>query len=137
MILREEIPELLVEALPSFHESCAESVSLYGADNYYAVAGALADHLLILHRQNGHTQFATLAAAIEKLHIDGEPYVAELATIGILEGIQDVWRNSSADPEEFAMFLLPVSRQWRRSLNRFWNGEIGYVGEDIRSGCKQ
>lgn len=68
---------------------------------------------------------------IEDFHTDGDDYVKEYATIGILEGIQNVWGNNDTDPENFAKFLLPISKQYWDSLNKFWNGEVPIVGSDI------
>jgi hypothetical protein len=72
-----------------------------------------------------------VARVIERLHVEGDPYVREAATIGLLEGIQNVWGNNGVDPELFFPFLLPESVRWWKSLNKFWNGESKHVGEGL------
>jgi len=75
--------------------------------------------------------FPAVARVIERLHVEGDGYVREAATIGLLEGIQNAWSNNTVDPESFVPHLLPESlRRWR-SLNDFWSGESTSVGEGL------
>ena len=69
--------------------------------------------------------------AIERLHLEGDEYVREAATIGALEGIQNVAGNDGIDPEEFVIYLRPESLRWWGQLNEFWEGRIPYVGATI------
>ena len=131
MITPEQVSELLVQACPSFRAARDETVKLYGEETPYGVAGPLAHHLLSLFRVADTREFAAVGAIIERFHVEGDHYVAEFATIGILEGIQNVWASNGVNPDEFAPFLGPVSRTWWSSLNRFWRGELRYVGEDV------
>ncbi len=57
--------------------------------------------------------------------------VRDLATIGLLEGIQNTWANDDQNPEVFVEFILPESRKWWGELNDFWAGKIPYVGAGI------
>ena len=95
------------------------------------VLGTLAEHLLGLHQQRDHREFLAVARAIERLHLEGDDYVRNAATIGFLEGIQNVWGNSGTDPEDFFPLLLPESARWWKQLNLFWEGKIPYVGATI------
>jgi hypothetical protein len=52
-----------------------------------------------------------------------------LATVGYLEGIQNVWGNNSIDPEIMFNYLGEKSRNWWIELNRFWSGEIKLIGD--------
>jgi hypothetical protein len=91
--------------------------------------GGFARHLLDLFRAGKTEVFPSVAQVIERLHVEGDPYVREAATIGLLEGIQNAWANNNADPEVFFPFLLPESARWWKSLNKFWSGESKHVGE--------
>ncbi|MCB0994624.1 MAG: hypothetical protein KDB21_06015, partial [Acidimicrobiales bacterium] len=62
-------------------------------------------------------------AVIERMHTDGDAYVAELATIGYLEGIQNMVGHAGVDPAVFVPYLGPESARWWRGLDRFWAGE--------------
>lgn len=98
----------------------------------YATTGSFAQHLLELHVQGRRNEFPAVAEAIERLHMEGDSSVREAATIGILEGIQNIWGNDGVDPELFGQLLLPESRRWWDELNAFWRGERRYVGEGFQ-----
>lgn len=118
-----DLQPLLVAACPSF--SSDETISLP-----YLLLGEFAHHLLALHKRNSTGDFPAVIELIERLHLEGDAYVREAATIGLLEGIQNLWMHHRIDPEEFGRFLLPVSRKAWDRLNAFWNGKISMVGAD-------
>lgn len=121
MIKQEQVMPLILKACPSFQESWEKSDN---KDLLYVVMGDLACHLLSLYRDNRTEEFPAVCELVERFHLEGDSYVRELATIGFLEGIQNVWGNNDADPEDFCKFLLPESRKWWKELNDFWAGEI-------------
>ena len=60
---------------------------------------------------------------VERLHVDGDSYVKEAATIGLLEGIQNVAGHHGVDPEVIVSHLRTESAKWWAELNRFWDGK--------------
>jgi hypothetical protein len=128
MIEQPEAMPLLASACPSFAEEWSEHVREHGAEMAYVAAGAFAAHLLSLYRANEVTCFPAVAAVIERLHIEGSPWVKEFATIGVLEAVQNVWGNNDADPNAFCRFLGKESQWWWQSLNAFWSGKVPHVG---------
>jgi hypothetical protein len=118
---------LLVTACPSFEAAWSEHQAEYGSEVLYVAAGAFAHHLLELHNSNATSTFPAVATAIERLHVEGTPWVREFATVGVLEAVQNVWVNSGTDPEEFGRHLGPASRHWWEGLNNFWRGEVPNV----------
>lgn len=130
MITRNDVFPLLLVACPSFAEHYAASVENYGEELLYTHAGNLASHLLALQKIGTCSEFPATGAFLESLCTDGEPYVVELAIIGFLEGIQNVWGHSDVKPELFLPFLGPVASKAWDDLNRFWNGETKRVGGD-------
>lgn len=127
MIEQFEAIPLLVTACPSFIDGWDEHIKTHGHDLAYVAASAFARHLFALYQAGKITEFPAVAVAIERLHIEGSPQVKEFATIGILEGVQNVWSNNNADPEQFQRFLGPESQRWWLSLNDFWSGKKTYV----------
>ncbi len=121
---------MILEACPSFQETWDKSDN---RELLYVVMGDLAGHLLTLYKAGRTDEFGPLCEVIERLHADGDGYVRELATIGFLEGVQNVWANNDADPEDFCTFLLPESRKWWKELNDFWAGRIPYVGAGLHN----
>lgn len=132
MITKEEMLPMLVEACPSFADKWQEHKKEYhDEDNFlpYIALGGFARHLIDLYRENKTSEFEKVFQVVEKLHIEGEHYVREATTIGLLEGIQNIAGSTNLDPEVFYNYLEPVSSKWWNELNKSWNGEIKYVGQ--------
>ena len=128
MIAKEEIIPALLKACPSFQkvfDECQEK------DLIYVVLGDFARHLLEMHKSSQVEVLKSAAEAIEQLELNGDSFVREAATIGLLEGIQNVWGNNDVNPDLFKQFLLPESLKWWNELNAFWDGERRYVGEGL------
>jgi hypothetical protein len=70
----------------------------------------------------GHAELTPTFAAIERLHVDGDHWVREAATIGILEGIQNNASHRSFDLQSVTSRLGPISLEWWRKLDDFWAG---------------
>ncbi|MBA3334477.1 MAG: hypothetical protein H0T08_02580 [Acidobacteria bacterium] len=77
---------------------------------------------------NQTTEFENVFEIIENLHLDGEHYVKEAATIGLLEALQNNLRDEA---EKFVKYLKPDSLKWWNELNKFWNGEIKFVRQTL------
>lgn len=123
---------LLLESCASFSEKWEEHRALYNdEDLLYVDLGEFARHLVELQRAQQIEEFPAVFNVIERLHLEGDRYVKEAATIGALEGIQNVAGNTGVDPEEFLQYLHPESSKWWRQLNDFWNAKIPFVGATI------
>jgi len=90
----EAVPMLLA-AVPSFTDLWRElehdPIHLdeeSGARLHYSDAGEFTRHLVVLQRLGATEELQRAFAVIEALHVNGDEYVQELATIGYLEGIQ-------------------------------------------------
>ena len=116
---------LLMEASPSYR------LPIEDRELLYLMLGDFARHLLQLQQQQQTDVFPSVARVIERLHFEGDQYVREAATIGLLEAIQNVWENQNTDPNIFAQHLLPESARWWQSLNDFWSGKSKFVGEGL------
>jgi hypothetical protein len=126
MITENQLVKILMTTFPSFVPD-DDFIDLP-----YVVLGDFARFLLEAFQRNDETLLNKAAMLIERLHLEGDGYVKEAATIGLLEGIQNTWGDLGVEPEEFEPYLLPESRLWWKSLNRFWNKEIPHVGADIK-----
>ena len=135
MITKEQVMPLFLAACPSFLPAWEE----YRASNpdeglLYIDMGELAHHMVDLIKSNQTSEFPAVFDVIERLHIEGDHYVKEAATIGILESLQNVASNNGVDPEAFVPWLGTESRRWWRQLIDFWQAKIPYVGATINDG---
>jgi hypothetical protein len=134
MIGRQEVMPLLLDACPSFHQPWNEYLSeaTYEEGLLYLDLGALAHHLVRLMQKGQLAELPGVFAVIERLHVEGDPFVQEAVTIGLLEGIQNVASDSDIDPELFRKYLQPESAKWWNELDRFWKGDAPYVGAGLK-----
>lgn len=122
MIEQSEAMSVLLGACPSFEDRWRAHLEDFGNDVLYVAAGAYARHLLKLFRDNDRSSFSTVGAAIERLIVDGSGYVRELAIVGIIEGVQNVWSANNVDPELFFPYLEREGGEAWVKLNNFWSG---------------
>jgi len=120
-IEQHQVMPMLLNACPSFRETWEASLKRSDTALLYISLGEFARHLRELYIIDNVNEFPAVATVIENLHVNGTPYVKEAASVGLLENIQNSWRNNGIDPEEFAKFLKPESKKWWKSLNDFWN----------------
>lgn len=100
---------------------------------YYLLSSALVRHLIQLHLMKQYDEFDAVFVLVEELHVRGDEYVAEWATIGILEDLQNGnLHPAGSQPAVFEEFLGPVSKWWWDELNLFWSGKISCVGTSGR-----
>jgi hypothetical protein len=132
MIEKSEVIELLLNACPSYINRWKEHFDSYYSNGeeqlLYIDLGDFAGHLVDLYKRNELKEFDQVFDVVELLHIDGDDFVKEAATIGLLEGIQNIASDSGVNPAEFTEFLKPTSVKWWNNLNDFWSGNTEYVG---------
>jgi hypothetical protein len=129
---------LLLEACPSFREKWEEHRASYKCETLlYLDLGELARHLVALYHTGQIQEFPAVFALVERLHPQGDEYVREAATIGLLEGIQNTAQHNGLDPEGFVSCLEPDSAKWWQQLNEFWTGEIPYAGATIDKASRE
>lgn len=137
MIEKSQVMQMLVEACPSYGDRFAQFL----ANSYdegdepllYCELSDFAHHLCDLLTQKKNSEFADVFAVVESLHIDGDAFVKEAATIGLLEGIQNV--SSHRDDllaEQFESFLKPQSAELWNELNSFWMGKRRHVCKGLQ-----
>jgi hypothetical protein len=116
LIAADDVMRLVVAACPSFGAvwDSDEHVDDRGRILYLDIAD-FARHVTELIRRSEVEELPAVADLIEKLHVEGDGYVRELATIGFLEALHP--------DDAFVPWLQPESRRWWNRLNRFWNGD--------------
>jgi len=127
IVTAEQVPALVLDAMPSLSaewddvgDQNADSDSPGGRLGYLDAAwviGHLADRL-----KAGDTgEFNAVFDVIERLIVEGDPYVSELGVIGYLEGLQmQTVTSRGVDPDAFRPWLRPKSSECWEAINRFW-----------------
>ena len=131
VITAEEVMPLLLDACPSFAERWRESEQEHlddespGGRLHYMDAGDFIRHLVGLRLANDTSEFPGVFVVIERLLVEGDSYVSNLAVIGYLEGFQMMTVTSAGlDPErDIRPWLRPESAKWWDRINRFWAGD--------------
>jgi len=138
-IEKKDMFEPLLKACPTFQPIYKKFLADWEEDEdveldglpYYLALGNLAHHLLDLLRTKNTQTFPKVFEVVELWQVTGSHYVQEAAVIGLLEGIQNIAsHDKQIDPDEFIVWLGPVSKNYWDRLNRFWDGDIGSLNED-------
>ncbi|MGC4064827.1 MAG: hypothetical protein QM784_09315 [Polyangiaceae bacterium] len=128
MIDKEGMMSLMVDACPSFQNVWEQFLQEWRDEPelpVYIALGQLASHLVTMLATGDTSRFAEIFAVVERWHLEGNAYVREAATVGVLEGLQNENLHSGTNPAQFEQFLLPESRKWWTKVKRFWDhGEI-------------
>ncbi len=128
MITKNEMIPKLIDVLPSFQKSWDELMQEWKDEPeelpLYPALGDLARHLVTQLECGEISKFADAFAVIEKWLIEGDSYVKEAATVGLLETLQNTNIHSSTIPEQFEAFLGPESLRFWRKVEDFWEKGI-------------
>jgi hypothetical protein len=128
VIRRDEMMEPMLEACPSFRPAWEEFVREWGAEaepSLYLALGSLARHLIALLAARDALALSRAFGVVERWHIEGDAFVREAATVGLLEDLQNEGLHETTTPKAFEPFLLPESRKWWEKVDRFWtSGEL-------------
>jgi hypothetical protein len=100
---------------------------MFDASLVYVHLGDFSDHLVSVLSAGDLREVATTCRAIEELHVQGDAYVSEAATIGLLEGVQNHAEHAGVPLDDFVALLGPVSLSWWRGLVEFWEGRAPVV----------
>ena len=115
---------LLVKASPAFAGTWEEFQAEYADDPpipYYIALGSFARHLCDLLATGDHATLRRVFTVVERLHLEGDSFVQEAATVGLLGDLQNAnMHRPGTSPDRFEPFLLPESARWWKKLRGFW-----------------
>lgn len=131
-ITKNEVIYLLIKACPSYKKRWEE----YVQDNYengeeqllYIDLADFASHFIDLYKRNESDEFDAVFDVVELLHTNGDDFVKEAATIGLLEDMQNGLLANQIDTNVFKKYLKKESLKWWNNLDDFWSGKTKYVG---------
>jgi hypothetical protein len=126
--------ELLLNACPSFEPDWQEFLDDW-ADNpeplpYFVALSAFARHLSLVMARGNDQVLRQVFATVERLIGQGDEYVQNAATIGLIEDLQNSNLHRGTTPEQFIPYLLPQSRRWWRKIDILWTGQSQVPADD-------
>jgi hypothetical protein len=108
----------MLEACPSFRPVWDAHEAAWSDERQPMHDLALADlaRHLIGQLERGETGgFGAVFAVVERWHVEGDAYVREAASIGLLESLQNTGLHGATAPDDFLGWLQPESlRCWRK-----------------------
>ena len=125
---------LLISSCPSYSEQWEK----YIKENYedgdeqllYSDVADFANHIIELYILNETEEFEAVFDIIERLHIQGDEFVKELATIGLLEDIQ-LSLTDNQQHDFFIKYLKPESLKWWKYLLIFGQGGYSAINQKV------
>jgi len=129
MISKSEMMAVLLEACPMFATQWNAFIDQWSDEGdelpLYISLGDFARHLIGMLEREETQRFPAIFSTVERLHVEGDSYVKEAATVGLLESLQNENLHKTTHPEQICQYLGPESTRWWNKLNRFWqNGEL-------------
>ncbi|MCW3846198.1 hypothetical protein OF829_03035 [Sphingomonas sp. LB-2] len=115
--------EPVLEADPGFAPAYAAFLEEYRDEPdlpEYLALSDFARHLFARVETGDTAGFDAIFDVVERWHIDGDDYVREAASIGLLEDLQNGNLHRTTRPEDFIPWLRPHSRKWWNFVNRYW-----------------
>ena len=125
-ITRDTMFEPLLAADPSFQPHWNEFLAEWDDEPdlpLYLALGSLAEHLLQRLMENDTEGFDSIFAVVEDWHTNGDSYVREAASIGLLESLQNHSGGSDRRTTTVEPWLGSESKLWWDKLDRFWEGD--------------
>lgn len=134
------IPTLLT-VCPSFQKEWDAFVAEWAEEPYtkkeglplYLALGDLARHLIVLLEAGDDATLWNVFQVVEAWHVDGDPYVQEAATIGLLENLQNLNIHRTTKPAQFEQYLGPKSLEGWKALHVFWKAVQTWQDSRVRS----
>ena len=122
VITRDEMMEPMLDACPSFRPAWEEFVEEWKSEPempLYLALSELARHLIARLEARDAATLSRAFAVVERWHLEGDAYVQEAATIGLLEDLQNTNLHGKTTPKQFEPLLLLESLRAWRELDRF------------------
>jgi hypothetical protein len=132
-ITRDKMFEPLLMADPSFRSRWTDFMAEWGDEAdppLYLALSSLAEHVLKHLEARRTDKFDAIFAVVERWHTEGDAYVSEAASVGLLESLQNLSGGSDRRTVTVEPWLGPESKRWWNKLDRFWDGDRHALSPD-------
>jgi hypothetical protein len=125
VITRDTMIEPILRVSPRFEPTWREFLAEWKADAdelpLYLLLSDLARHIAQLLEENADSELHAIFEVVENWHLQGDAYVKEAATIGLLEDLQNTNLVGKAAPSRLTKYLGPESKRWWTKVEEFWS----------------
>jgi hypothetical protein len=130
--------DVLLAASPTFAETwdafCLEWAEEAEDLPLYLALAEFARHVISFLEAREDGSLRRIFDAVERLHVEGDHYVREAATVGLLEDLQNTNLHRTTDPKHLRSYLRPESLKWWDRVDSFWKGNFLALQEDRDGG---
>jgi hypothetical protein len=119
----DEVVPAFLAACPGLVPAWQEHLAVWGGEDdrgFYNDVAVIAHHLVDRFGQGDLSEFPAAFALLERCLAEGDPPVREVATVGIIEDIQNVASHRPFGPQVFLDWLGPLSRSAWDEMCQFW-----------------
>ena len=123
MISRNKMFEPLLSISEGFKPVWDQFVEEWKDDDelpQYLVLAELARYIAKLISESKAKELYDIFSVIERWHLEGDDYVKQAATVGILEDLQDTKIVGVGVPEKVEAYLFPQSKKRWKNVYDFW-----------------
>ncbi|MCX7418856.1 MAG: hypothetical protein NT013_04875 [Planctomycetia bacterium] len=117
MITQNAMLDVLVKASPEIAQDYSEFVADFSDERElpcYLYLGDYSQCLVELLESDADQLLSSAFEAIETLYQNGDDYVENATTVGILENLQNRNLHRSTSPDQFVKYLRPLSlKNWQ------------------------
>lgn len=128
MISKHEMMNPILKVSPSFQNLWNEFLEEWKDDKgdlpIYLALSDLARHIASLISEDKEKELKNIFEIVEKWHVEGEEYVKEAATVGLLENLQNTNIVGKTVPGKIETYLFPESKRYWKKLYDFWEKNI-------------
>jgi hypothetical protein len=125
MLAKDDMMPMLIDACPSFASVWQEFLAEWRGEEdlpLYVAISHLARHLIGLVERGETDEMPAVFRVVEHWHLEGDEYVREAATVGLLEDLQNLnLHEHGTDPAQFRSMLGPESLRCWDSLAASWD----------------
>jgi hypothetical protein len=133
VISKDDMMPVLVDVCPSFNAQWLAFLDEWREEKHdlplYVALGDFARHMIGMLEGGETDAFPSIFAAIERLEMEGDDYVKEAATVGLLESLQNLNLHTTTSPEKFLLYLGPESARCWDEVRRSWEGYWRWASE--------
>lgn len=133
MITKDQVIPLLLAACPAAGSAWEKHLAYWGEDTRgaYIDAAAFVQFLVEAYERGDTASLSAAFAALECVLVEGDDDAWGLATVGVVETIQNIagWKPYGAEP--FKAYLGPGGLGAWEAVDLFWQGDVNAITREF------